>query len=116
MLSVMLSSKHWINVSFYPPALTALLSVCFQIGTTVAEPRAVVPLLQREWLLGNLPGEPAHVCVPHGGHPLPAAHPLRDWWKQQLRHVQPGQHLTMRLLQQGLQAVPWTLRAAERGL
>ncbi len=76
-----------INVSFYPPALTALLSVCFQIGTTVAEPRAVVPLLQREWLLGNLPGEPAHVRVPHGGHPLPAAHPLRDWWKQQLRHV-----------------------------
>ncbi len=61
--------------------------------------------------------ESQRMCVlPHGGHTLPAAHPLRDRRQQQLRHVQPGQHLAMRLLQQGLQAVPRTLRATERGL
>lgn len=87
----------------------------WQVGIAVAQQSPVLSLLQRKRFLGDIPGEPADVCVPHGCNPVPAANPMRHRWQQQLCHVQPSKHLPVRLLQQGLQAVPRPLRAPECG-
>lgn len=73
-----------------------------QDDTGMAYPGPVPTLLQREWVLGHFFGKPEELCLSRWHQLVPTSHPLHHWGQQQLCHVQPCQHLSLWLVQQGL--------------
>lgn len=96
------SSKMLTTKTLWDSTMLMLSSSYLQDNTGMAYPGPVPALLQREWVLGDLSGKPTELRLPWRHQPVPAPHPLHHWGQQQLCHVQPCQHLSLRLMQQGL--------------